>query len=115
MSQHLPPHPHFHAGRLPRHRQLAAGTQHAPVAYNVRNEARREREMGLNRLTPEQIRKAKACKTPEELLALAKEEGYTLSEEELQSVSGGGWGESPFSWDCDDYVDTCVTDNYYYN
>ena len=50
--------------------------------------------MDLNRLTPEQIKKAKACKTPEELLALAKEEGYTLSEEELQSVSGGGWARA---------------------
>ena len=35
--------------------------------------------------------KAKACKTPEELLALAKKEGYKLSDEEMQAVSGGGW------------------------
>ena len=35
--------------------------------------------------------KAKACKTPEELLALAKKEGYKLSDEEMQAVSGG-WG-----------------------
>ena len=39
---------------------------------------------------PEDIRKrAEACKTPEELLALAREEGYELSEEELDAVSGG--------------------------
>ena len=44
---------------------------------------------------PENIRKrAEACKTPEELLALAKEEGYELSDEELDAVSGsdrGAW------------------------
>ena len=29
----------------------------------------------------------KACKTPEEVLALAKEEGYELSDQELESVA----------------------------
>ena len=37
--------------------------------------------------------KAKTCKTPEEMLALAKKEGYKLSEEEMQAVSGGSWSE----------------------
>ena len=32
-----------------------------------------------------------ACKTPEEMLALAKEEGYELSEKEMQLISGGNW------------------------
>ena len=45
-------------------------------------------------LTPEQRTKAKACKTPEDLLALAKKEGYKLSEEEMEAVSGGK------SWSC---------------
>ena len=37
---------------------------------------------------------ARACKTPEDVLALAKEEGYELSDEELRSVSGGGaWSD----------------------
>ena len=45
--------------------------------------------MEISNLTPEQIEKAKACKTPEELLALAKEEGYELSEEELEGIAGG--------------------------
>ena len=36
--------------------------------------------------------KAKECTTPEELLALAKREGYKLSEAEMEAVSGGGWG-----------------------
>ena len=50
--------------------------------------------MEFKDLTPEQMEKAKACKTPEELLQLAREEGYELSEEELDSVSGGGgWGD----------------------
>ena len=42
-------------------------------------------------ISPELREKAMACQTPEELLALAKKEGYKLSEEELASVSGGGW------------------------
>lgn len=46
--------------------------------------------MKFEDLTPEQQEKAKACKTPEDILALAKEEGYELSEEELQAISGGG-------------------------
>ena len=42
---------------------------------------------------PEDIRKrAEACKTPEELLELAKQEGYELTEEELDAVSGGDRG-----------------------
>ena len=42
-------------------------------------------------MTPEQREKAKACKTPEDLLALACEEGYELNNEQLQAVSGGDW------------------------
>ena len=50
--------------------------------------------MNFSELTPEQQEKARACKTPEDMLALAKEEGYELSEEDLVAVSGGA------SWDC---------------
>ena len=57
--------------------------------------------MNFEDLTPEQKEKALACKTPDELLELAKEEGYDLTEEQLQSVSGGSWG------DCSGYVDYC--------
>ncbi len=42
-------------------------------------------------LSPELREKAKACQTPEEMLSLAKAEGYKLSEEELDAVSGGEW------------------------
>ena len=45
--------------------------------------------MNFEDLTEEQKAKAQACKTPEDVLALAKEEGYELSDEELEAVSGG--------------------------
>lgn len=45
--------------------------------------------MKFEDLTPEQMEKAKACKTPEDILALAKGEGYELSNEELDGLSGG--------------------------
>ena len=43
----------------------------------------------LKGLTDEQIEKASHCKNEAELLALAKEEGIELTEEQLKSVSGG--------------------------
>lgn len=46
--------------------------------------------MNFEDLTTEQKEKAIACKTPEEVLALAKEEGIKLTDEELQAVAGGG-------------------------
>lgn len=55
--------------------------------------------MNFDDLTPELREKVQACKTPEELLELAKSEGYELSDEELESISGGRkWGEP-----CEDY------------
>ena len=45
--------------------------------------------MDFENLTPEQKEKAKACKTSEEMLALAKEEGYELNDDELEAVAGG--------------------------
>ncbi len=55
--------------------------------------------MDFNELSPELREKAKACATPEELLALAKREGYKLSEEELAAVSGGGsWTTCSSRW-----------------
>ena len=59
--------------------------------------------MEFSDLTPEQKERAKACETPEDMLALAQEEGYELSDEEMQNVSGGvNWGS------CDNYV--CAND-----
>ena len=44
----------------------------------------------LKGLTEEQIAKVKTCKSQEELLKLAKEEGIELTDEQLTAVSGGG-------------------------
>ena len=55
--------------------------------------------MDFENLTDEQRAKARACATPEEIMSLAKEEGYELSEEELDGIAGGGvWSScnSPF-------------------
>ena len=49
----------------------------------------------LRGLSEEQIAKVKACKNQEELLALAKEEGIELSDEQLQAVSGGACISGP--------------------
>ena len=66
--------------------------------------------MQFNDLTDEQKAKVKSCKNVEELLALAKEEGYELSDSELEGISGGGFwdGEN----DCHNYepeTDLCPT------
>ena len=52
--------------------------------------------MDFNDLTPEVKAKLKGAETPDEILALAREEGYELTDEELEAVSGG------YSWNCDD-------------
>ena len=44
----------------------------------------------LKGLTEEQIAKVKQCKNHEELLTLAKQEGIELTDEQLQTISGGG-------------------------
>ena len=43
----------------------------------------------LKGLTEEQIAKVKACKSTDEILAVAKNEGVELTEEQLEAVSGG--------------------------
>ena len=47
--------------------------------------------MNFEDLTTQQKEKVKACKTPEEVLSLAKEEGIKLTDAQLESISGG-WG-----------------------
>ncbi len=44
----------------------------------------------LNGLTDEQIARVKACRSHEELLALAKAEDIELTDEQLATISGGG-------------------------
>ena len=57
--------------------------------------------MDFTDLTAEQKEKARACKTPEEMLALAQEEGYDLADDEVEAIAGG--------WTCgsDDCVMFC--------
>ncbi len=43
----------------------------------------------MNGLTEEQIAKIKECKSQQEVLALDKEKGITLTDEQLEAVSGG--------------------------
>ena len=50
--------------------------------------------MDFKDVSPELREKAKACTSPEEVLELAKNEGYELSDEELAAISGG------FGWNC---------------
>ena len=47
------------------------------------------REELFKGLTDEQISKVKGCKTQEEMLAVAKEEGIELTDEQLEAVNGG--------------------------
>ena len=43
---------------------------------------------------PELQERLKSAKTPEEILAIAREEGFELSDEELSAVAGGkSWWE----------------------
>ena len=66
--------------------------------------------MKFEDISPELHEKAKACKTPEDIMALAKEEGYTLSDEELESIVGGG-PEWNCNYSCENkvYENTCPT------
>lgn len=50
---------------------------------------KKEVAMTLDDLSPELREKALACKTPEDLIELAKEEGIDLSDDQLQAISGG--------------------------
>ena len=54
-------------------------------------------------ISEELMRRAKECTSPEEILALAKEEGYELTDEQLTGVAGG-WCAAH----C--YMDTCPPD-----
>jgi len=48
-------------------------------------------ESMLSKLTDEQKKKVEAAQSLDELKVLAKEEGYELSPEQLEAVSGGAW------------------------
>ena len=66
--------------------------------------------MEFNDLTPELKERARACKTAEELVALAHSEGIELSDEQLEALSGGIWDDcGSHGSDCNIY-DACHTD-----
>ena len=47
--------------------------------------------MDLENMSSELRGKMEACETPEEIIALAKEEGLELSDGELEAIAGGDW------------------------
>jgi hypothetical protein len=66
------------------------------------------KEISLKGLTEEQIAKVKECKSIDEMLKLAKEDGVELTEEQLEVVNGGmctsstkcpACGCRSFNWD----------------
>lgn len=57
--------------------------------------------MDFNELNPNLQEKARACKTAEELLALAKSEGLQLSDDDLDAISGGMPYMTPDPCPCD--------------
>ena len=59
---------------------------------------------------PEFQEKLKGAMTPEELLAVVKEEGYELTEEELAHIAGGGG----FPWNSPKNCPSCGSGNIYH-
>jgi len=57
----------------------------------------------LSKLTDEQKKKVIAAKSPEELLAVAKESGYEMTQSQLDAIAGGG------VW-CSDNPEPCDVD-----
>lgn len=45
--------------------------------------------MYVDDLSEEQKAKARSCSTPEDILTLAMEEGYELSDDKLEGIEGG--------------------------
>ena len=54
--------------------------------------------MKIEDVSPEIIEKAKACETPEQIFALAKEEGIELTDEQMDIIAGGGKRHVNVSW-----------------
>ena len=59
------------------------------IIFNLVRRALNLKDELLKGLNEEQIAKVKECKSEEDLLALAKQEGIELTDEQLEAVSGG--------------------------
>ena len=73
--------------------------------------------MRFEDLSEELQQKAKACETPEEILALAKNEGIELSDEDLESLSGGidlGWSDKKQRKPGEIYCPKCDSDSVWF-
>ena len=42
-------------------------------------------------LTPDQMEKARTCRSSDDLVEFAKSEGIELTDEQLDAVAGGAW------------------------
>lgn len=71
------------------------------------------REELLKGLTKEQIARVKACKNQEEILALAKQEGIELTDEQLEAVSGGMCTHEAICPKCGATAVFAYTDHFY--
>lgn len=60
--------------------------------------------MDIQNLTPEQMAKARECTSVEDMLALAQQEGFELTDEQLEAVAGGAW--DPFA-SLPEFVSSC--------
>ena len=66
----------------------------------------------LKGLSKEQVAKAKACKSTDEILALAKKEGVELSSEQLEAVNGGACSNTDHCPPCPSCGSTNVKSKY---
>lgn len=57
----------------------------------------------ISTLTDEQKKAIENAKTPEELLAIAKETGYELTPEQLEAAAGGDDWRCPKASECPQY------------
>ena len=59
------------------------------IIYKINKGVITMRKELLKGLSEEQIKKVEACKSSDEIIALAKAEGVELTDEQLEAVSGG--------------------------
>ena len=72
-------------------------------ANKISQKQKEETNMQFDDLTDEQKARVRACKTAEELVALAEAEGVELSDEQLQSIAGGDSFWCPTATSCPNY------------